>query len=183
VSPNEDVSRKEMKNGMSENEAEYKTRELVVHHELKGVTPEMIDWWWDNIDTTERYNMWHPESHTSFTWEKTDSDEHIGKTHRVTETIAGMEMTLRIRWVDPEKIPVKRIYSHANAGCTLDDEDNPISWVLHEYEAADWGTKMRSTFLLPAAAPDSFVEGLRKHNNEEMAQFPVFLLALYEKAV
>lgn len=153
---------------------------LVVHHKLKGVTPEMVDWWWDNIDTTDRYRMWHPESHQSFVWEPVEGDEHAGKTHRVTETIADFQITLRIRWVDPDSIPVERIYSHANAGCTLDDEDKPVSWVLHEYEAADWGTKMRSTFMLPDETPAGFIEGLRKHNEEEMAQFPVFLPELYK---
>ncbi len=159
--------------------AEGETKELVVHHELEGVTPEMIDWWWDNIDTTERYGLWHPGSHRSFEWEATEGSGHIGKTHRVIETIGDFEITLRIRWVDPDSIPVERIYSHANAGCVLDDDDNPISWMLHEYEETVRGVKMRSTFILPAEAPASFVEGLRKHNEEEMGRFPVFLPDLY----
>jgi hypothetical protein len=45
-----------------------KTIDLVVDHSLLGVTPEMIDWWWDNIDTTERYKLWHPKDHQSFEW-------------------------------------------------------------------------------------------------------------------
>ena len=159
--------------------AEGKTQELVVHHELEDVTPEMIDWWWDNIDTTERYNLWHPESHHSFEWEATEGEGHTGKTHRVTETIGDQEMTLRIRWVEPDSLGVERIYAHANAGCVLDDDDNPISWVLHEYEATDRGTKMRSTFILPAAAPAPFVDDLRRHNQEEMGRFPEFLPGLF----
>jgi len=155
------------------------TRELVVHHELKGITPEMIDWWWDNIDTTERYNMWHPESHLSFEWEYVEGDKHIGRIHRVTETIGDTQVTLRIRWEDPDMLPIARIYGHANAACTLDDENEPMSWLLHEYEAMEGGTKIRSTFMLPAEAPDWFIESLRKHNEEEMARFSVFLPALY----
>ena len=155
--------------------------DLVVHHELRGVTPEMIDWWWDNIDTTERYRMWHPESHLTFVWEEEAGGEHIGKVHRVTEMVGGTTIELRIRWDDPDSIPIERIYSHANAASILDDKDEPISWALHEYEAADWGTKMRSTFRIPAGMPEELIEGLRKHNTEEMAQFPVFLPALYEK--
>jgi hypothetical protein len=171
-----------IREGLTTSGPRDKTMDLVVHHELKGVTPEMIDWWWDNIDTTERYRMWHPESHQSFAWESIEGDEHIGRIHRVTELIAGNPITLRIRWEDPDSIPIERIYSHANAASILDDKDEPISRAIHEYEAAKWGTKMRSTFMLPATAPDSFIEGLRKHNEEEMAQFPVFLPALYEKA-
>jgi hypothetical protein len=155
--------------------------DLVVHHELKGITPEMIDWWWDNIDTTERYRLWHPGSHQAFTWETVEGNEHVGRTHRVTETIAGMEMELRIRWVDPDSIAMERAYSHANAACTLDENDEPMSWLLHEYEVVEGGTKMRSTFRLPDEAPEWFVEGLRQHNLEEMGRFPAFLPTLYEE--
>jgi hypothetical protein len=155
--------------------------DLVVHHELRGVTPVMIDWWWDNIDTTERYRMWHPESHLTFEWEGERGCEHIGKVHRVTELVGDTTIELRIRWEDPENIPIERIYSHVNAASILNDKDEPISWALHEYEAADWGTKMRSTFRLPEELPEGFIEGLRKHNMEERAQFQVFLPDLYKE--
>jgi leucyl aminopeptidase (aminopeptidase T) len=155
--------------------------DLVVHHELRDVAPEMIDWWWDNIDTTERYRMWHPESHLAFAWEGEKGNEHVGMTHRVTEIVGGNTIELRIRWEDPDSIAIERIYDHANAASILDDKGNPISWAIHEYEATDWGTRMRSTFRLPDGMPETFIEGLRKHNMEEMAQFPVFLPALYEK--
>ena len=71
--------------------------DLVVHHELRGITPEMIDWWWDNIDTTERYRTWHPESHPTFDWEGEAGGGHIGKVHRVTEMVGDTMIELRIR--------------------------------------------------------------------------------------
>jgi hypothetical protein len=37
--------------------SESKTIDLVVDHTLQGVTPEMIDWWWDHIDTTGHYKL------------------------------------------------------------------------------------------------------------------------------
>ncbi len=33
------------------------TRDLVVHHEIRGVSPEMIDWWWDNIDMRSTFRL------------------------------------------------------------------------------------------------------------------------------
>jgi len=27
-----------------------KTVALVMEHELRGVTPEMLDWWWDDME-------------------------------------------------------------------------------------------------------------------------------------
>ena len=37
------------------------------HHEIKGCTPEQLDWWWDNME--KGYPLWHPEDHKSFVWE------------------------------------------------------------------------------------------------------------------
>ncbi len=152
--------------------------DLVIEHELPGVTPEMIDWWWDNIDTTERYRMWHPASHLRFEWER-ECDGHLGRIHRVTEKIGAFPTTLRIRWEDPESVPVERVYGHVNAGGVLDNNDQPLSYLVHQYESMPGGTRMRSTFLLPEKTPKWFIEGLRKHNREEMAEFTRFLPELY----
>jgi hypothetical protein len=156
------------------------TRDLVVHHEIRDVTPEMIDWWWDNIDTTDRYRQWHPASHLSFTWESQPGSGHVGRTQCVLEKIAGIPSLLRIRWEDPDSMAIDRIYGHVNAGSILDGSGKPISWLMHEYEGSGQGTKMRSTFRLPAKTPNWFVKGLRKHNSEEMAHFTDFLPRLYE---
>lgn len=42
--------------------------EIMLHHELNGVTVPMIDWWFDNIDTTEKYKLWDPENHHKITF-------------------------------------------------------------------------------------------------------------------
>ena len=157
------------------------TVDLVVDHELKGVTPEMLDWWWGHIDTTERYKLWHPKDHKSFEWEVSPKEGHVGAIHRVEEEIGGTPTTLRIRQEDPSSIPISTTYSHVIVSSVLDDNDNPISWLVHEYEAMQNGTRMRSTFRLPAGIPQQFTEGLRKHCQEEMANLPNFLPELYEK--
>jgi hypothetical protein len=150
------------------------TVDLVVDHELRGVTPEMLDWWWGHIDTTERYKLWHPKDHKSFKRE-------VGAIHLATEDIGGTPTTLRIRQEDPSSIPISTTYSHVVASSTLGPDGKPMSWVVHEYEAMQNGTRMRSTFRLPAGIPQQFIEGLRKHCHEEMANLPKFLPQLYEK--
>ncbi|MCI5898564.1 MAG: hypothetical protein MRZ82_06230 [Firmicutes bacterium] len=40
----------------------------MLHHELNGVTVPMIDWWFDSIDTTEKYKLWDPENHHKITF-------------------------------------------------------------------------------------------------------------------
>jgi hypothetical protein len=156
------------------------TIDLVVEHELPGVTPEMLDWWWDNIDSTERYRLWHPQAHLAFKWER-KCERHVGTVHEVTEKIGDSPATLRIRWEDPDLLPIERVYEHANAGSVLDEADEPMSWLMHQYKSIPGGTKMRSTFRLPASAPEWFIEDLRMHNIEEMGQFPSFLPELYAR--
>lgn len=157
-----------------------KTIDLVVEHELYGVTPEMIDWWWDNINTSERYKLWHPKDHKSFEWEVSPKKGHIGAIQRIVENI-GFPTMLRIRWEDPKQSPIPIEYNHALVGSTLDHNDKPISWLLHEYEPIENGTKLRTTFRLPAKVPKPFLEALRKHNIEEINEFTNFLPKLYEK--
>ncbi|MFX1292993.1 MAG: DAPG hydrolase family protein [Promethearchaeota archaeon] len=157
-----------------------KTIDLVIDHTLSGVTPEMIDWWWDNIDTTERYKLWHPDDHQFFQWEISPIKGHIGAIHRVVENI-GISTTLRIRWEDPSTSPIPIEYDHALVGSILDHNDNPTSWLLHEYESIENGTKLRTTFRLPARLPTQFIEALRKHNQEEIGEFVNFLPILFEE--
>ena len=157
------------------------TMDLVVDHILPGVTPEMIDWWWDNIDTTERYKLWHPKDHKSFQWEISPKKGHIGAVQRVEENIGELPTTLRIRWEDPSSSPIPIEYDHALVGSILDPNDNPTGYALHEYESIENGTKLRTTFRLPAIVPKQFIEALRKHNKEEMGEFVNFLPRLFEE--
>ncbi|MFX1568204.1 MAG: DAPG hydrolase family protein [Promethearchaeota archaeon] len=168
---------------MNDKKSNNETIDLIVEHELLGVTPEMIDWWWDHIDNSKRYRLWHPEDHKSFKWEVSPEDVngHVGAIQRVVETIEGRPTTLRIRWEDPNSIPIKAEFKHKNAGSVLNDKDKPMSWVLHEYYSIPDGTFLRSTFRLPAIIPNSFIEHLRKHNKEEIGYFTVFLPKLYEQ--
>ncbi len=102
-----------------------RTKDLVVHHEIQGVTPEMIDWWWDHIGDTERYRLWHPKSHQFFTWEAGADGAHVGRGHRVVEKIAGIPTMLRIRWEEEDTVPVDRMYGHVNVGSILDSKEIP----------------------------------------------------------
>ncbi len=154
------------------------TRDLIVEHELSGVTPEMVDWWWDNINYTERYKLWHPKDHKSFKWEVSPKNGHVGTIQSVIETVKFPTL-LRIKWEDINSIPITASYSHFLAASVLDNHDKPISWLLHEYEPNKDGIKLRTTFKLPAKAPQWFVKSLKKHNIGEIGEFPNFLPELY----
>jgi len=161
-----------------------RTVDVVIDHELEGVTPEMLNWWWMNMGDTERYKLWHPADHISARWEVSPQDDPLRSTQVACEKIGGIPTVLRIRVKDPTEILASQTYSHAMGGCVLDNKDNPVVFVVHEYESVpDGPLKMRSTFRVPARAPKLFREAIRKHNREEMAQFPVFLPKLYSESV
>lgn len=166
-------------------EAEEK-EDLVVEHELRGVEPEMIDWFWTYLaeggakgteEATRRYKLWHPRDHVSFEWE--------GETvHRVVERIGETPpVEMRMRAEPPDEIPIPRSpsYSHAMAESILGKGDKPLGWLLHEYEKMPGGTKMRSTFRLPATLLSVVREALRKHCLEEMGELTSLLPELYRK--
>ena len=74
---------------------------MVVDHIIPGVTAEMIDWWWVNME--KGYELWCPDEHKGFKWEvKPPMGGHIGAVQIATESIDyGPVMDLRIEWVDP----------------------------------------------------------------------------------
>ncbi len=158
-----------------------KTKDLVIDHELPGVTPEMIDTWWVIMSDTDNYKLWHPKDHI---WARLEVKEEGGKTimtQHVLEKIGGMPSLLSLRMEDPNTISIAKEYSHVVAGSSLDRSGKPYAWTQHQYEEMPGGTRMRSTFRIPAKAPGFFVKGLRKHNQEEMAQFSAFLPELLDK--
>jgi len=164
-------------------ESKSETVDLVVEHELQGVTPEMIDWWWDHINNTERYKLWHPEDHVSFEWGVPPSKHgHVGVVHIVIEKIGETPpIKMRIRWEDPSSVPISTTYSHVLAASIIGHDEKPLLWIVHEYGAESYGTRMRSTFRFPAKMPSFILDAMRKHNEEEMGQFPKFLPKLYKQ--
>lgn len=157
--------------------------DLIVEHELNGVTPEMIDWWWQNMVKSNYYKLWHPDDHISIEWEVPPMNEgNVGAIHVAEERIGEFPARrLRIQVVDPATSPIVATFSHVRATCMIDADDKPLTWIVHEYESQPNGTRMRSTFRLSADTPQEFVEALRKHNQEEMAQFSKFLPDLYRQ--
>ena len=160
-----------------------KTKDIVIDHELPGVTPQMIDIWWFIMSDTEIYKLWHPKDHI---WAKLEIKEEEGKTtatQHVLEKIGGIPSLLHLRLEDPNTISIPKEYSHVMAGSSVNNSGTPYAWVIHQYEEMPGGTRMRSTFRIPLMAPGFFVKALRRHNQEEMSQFSKFLPQLYKEKI
>jgi hypothetical protein len=174
---------------------------LVVDHTIPGVTTEMLDWWWVNME--KGYELWDPDEHKGFRWEVPPPlNGHIGAVQIATESIDyGPVMELRLEWVDPNSGTQEQkdfwTYEHL---LTIGQE-NParpgtkMVIVSHQYQAIPGGCKMRSCMHLPPGAPPppgkiihtgphpsgkkSTGGGWIAHDRAEVSTFSAFLPALW----
>src|SRR4030042_1612715 len=87
-----------------------KTKDLVIDHELPGVTPEMIDTWWVIMSDTDNYKLWHPKDHI---WARLEVKEEGGNTIMTQpdlEKIGVMPSLLSLRMEDPNTISIAKEY-------------------------------------------------------------------------
>ncbi|MDD9947383.1 MAG: hypothetical protein OXU20_40465 [Myxococcales bacterium] len=161
------------------------TFRVVVEQRIKRLTPEMMDWWWDNIGDTYRYQRWHPTAHTSFEWitaPKSTNDlvYEPGAVQRVVETI-DTSASLDITWLEPSGVPVPLTYEHFVYGSTALTGTPFGGFLLHEYDAdPDGGIMMKSTFEIPSLAGMPFAESLADHCQQEMQFLQYFVPGLFE---
>jgi hypothetical protein len=138
---------------------EYPENWIVVDHIIPGVTAEMLDWWWVNME--KGYELWCPDEHKAFRWEvKPPLGGHIGAVQIASESIDyGPVMDLRIEWVDPDLgTPAHKdfwTYERLLAAGSAGAEPGVPPWVMlsHQYEAVPGGCKMRSCMHLPPGMP------------------------------
>lgn len=152
---------------------------VVEHDELVGVTPEMIDWWWVNME--KGYPLWEPNDHKSFVWEVPPPEGgYLGAIQIAEERMGPMPpMKIRIRWDDPDDCPIPRTYEHAIVASGINPEGKVQAMILHEYEKSPKGTRMRSTMRFLGPVPPALPEIWKKHDKAEVSTFPNFLPDLY----
>ena len=165
---------------------------VVVDQEIIGITPAMMDWWWDNIADTARYMQWHPTAHISFEWESPPSDPtsdtySVGAVQIVEEYLGPYYSELVITWLDPEGAKDLVEYDHYLYGQTELKLFRGLfqQTLLHEYTWNNTGDGilMRSTFTIPSFLDWvlwGFSKQLGYHALEEMQFLPHFLPELYE---
>jgi succinate dehydrogenase/fumarate reductase flavoprotein subunit len=152
---------------------------VVDHDELVGVTPEMIDWWWVNME--KGYPLWEPNDHKSFVWEVPPPiGGYLGAIQIAEEKMGPMPpMKIRIRWDDPDICPIPRTYEHAIVASGVDPKGKVGAMILHEWERSPHGTRMRSTMRFLGPVPPGLPEIWKKHDRAEVSTFTKFLPDLY----
>ncbi len=171
----------------------------IEHEVLKGVTPQMLEWWFKNLEgdiehqgkRLSRYRVWHPNDHVhvSYEWRRTDGTVGPGAAIRIVEYF-GRNRRYRVNVVSPiEKLdttgfihnprafgwlPLVRMeYEfHAVAGGTQYNNRLIIGW-------RGWSFRLLSSLLQWLAFDKKHGEAWIKHNVEEVGQFEAFLPKLY----
>ena len=169
----------------------------MVDHVIPGVTAEMLDWWWVNME--KGYELWCPDEHKGFRWEvKPPPGGHIGAVQIATESIDyGPVRDIRIEWVDPNLgTPEQKdfwTYEHLLTASASGAQPGARSRIelSHQWEAVPGGCKLRSCMHQFRGPPPGSPSpphpsgkkpsggGWRAHNIAEVSTFKVFLPALW----
>jgi hypothetical protein len=151
--------------------------DVVIDHELHGVTIEMISWWEANID--KGYPLWHPEDHKSHT----PIPERPGEVAIAKEKIGDgpiIELHLRFTRLD-DVVDLPVVYTdYVTVGGQPDPDGKVRSYLTHQYEATYYGVRGRSIMHREEGMPRKAAEALRKHCTEEIGRFPEFLPQLWK---
>jgi hypothetical protein len=174
---------------------------MTIEHELvRGVTPEMLDWWFRHIDgemvvsgrTYPRYRVWHPLDHID--WQLVVGDPQsvgIGAKFRIIEAFGRNPA-----WLVDSVETVTRL---DETGIRLERHmlGSEIFSLEHWFEPADGGTRYRSRMELgadtafgrllfnriirPMVFGDLMGPAWLKHNVEEVGNFEHFLPELFAR--
>ena len=153
-----------------------------LQHELHGVSPEMIDWFWANMEKC--YFLWAPGDHKWFEWVNPPSKVgFVGSSHRPAEqTYPGGPVLgpMLIERKDMSWYPFTTALEHIIVEYMADGSNACI----HQWEAADYGSKHRTSLIvkgdIPPAFKDLHPEGLgTDHADYEEALWCEFLPKIY----
>lgn len=179
--------------------------------DLHRCTGEMFDWWFGSRPETREYRWWHPKDHVSSAWSGGAKGSSIGATHVVEERLTNLPpVKLQLQFRDATETFSEAALQDAKANgavsavlvghvgpgedAKLDETGRMIgSRVIHICRDTEWGTVLRSAFLLgwdlpdvgvPAQAlgelfPDIMAPNLLQHCYDEMTFLSRILPSVY----
>ena len=170
------------------------------HHFLPGLTSEMLDWFWANME--KGYYLWAPGSHKRFNWLKTpyeygfeDSVHIIAETTDPALPVFGGEGVEIHRLHLTDFYPFTTALGHVICEGVFNDAGELVDSTVHEWEDVPGGiVHITATVTNTKASmpPGFIIDILRKdpdaklvpnyatdHEDYEASQWPVFLPKLY----
>lgn len=170
-------------------------------HFLPGVTAEMLDWFWANMEKC--YYLWAPGSHKRFSWVKSPAQvgmEH--SVHMIAESCAvgvpvfGGEGVEIHRLALAEFFPFTSCLSHVICEGVRNDKGELVDATVHMWEDVAGGINHITATVTNTrcSEPPAFIKEIlakhpdakivpnymTDHEDYEASQWPVFLPELYE---
>ena len=157
-----------------------KTEVTVQDGEIHNVTPDMLDWWWVNME--KGYMLWSLD-HKKFEWEVPPTNNTPIGAIQYHEQGPGPIRKMRTLYVDPNTLPqsVKDyiIYEHVLVLGGLRPDNTIHFYGTEQYEATSYGTSYRTTGHPQEDMPPHPL-ALTKHIQGEVARWSEFLPELYK---
>lgn len=169
-------------------------------HFLPGVTAEMLDWFWANME--KGYYLWAPGSHKRFSWVKSPAQygmEH--SVHMIAESCAKGIPVFGGEGIEIHRLPLadfcpfKESLKHAICEGVFNDKDELVDSTVHMWEDVKGGINHITATVTNTrcSEPPAFVKKLlakdpdvkitpnyeTDHEDYEASQWPVFLPTLF----
>ncbi|NQY92306.1 MAG: hypothetical protein HRT46_11720 [Deltaproteobacteria bacterium] len=183
-------------------------RAWIDHEPMKGVTPAMLRWWFENIDTFSKWNgndfdgpevpvyrFWHPYDHIAANWRKRVLDAQgrtgVGSVIEIQENIGGrfeVRDCARVTRFDDEQFNFELLGGGFLPAATVDHIYAPVEGGCSFYTSVTVGNDWPLLGGLVARLAEKMLvseEMLRAwilHNVEESGETEKFVPRLYAHA-
>lgn len=169
-------------------------------HFLPGVTAEMLDWWWANME--KGYYLWAPGSHKRFSWVREPwKYGFLHSAHMISEAVGeGMPVFggsgVQIDRLGLEWYPFRDVLEHVIVEGIFNGKGEFVDMTVHQWQdveggcvhiyaaVANPGITEPPTFILEMLAADPDAKPVppsdTDHGEYEASRWPLFLPKLYE---
>ena len=141
----------------------------------------MIDWFFANMEKC--YYLWAPGDHKRFTWiAPPNKVGMVGSLHSVAEQQfdgAPLHGPDTLEFLDMSFFPFTTAFEHVLIASIYIPAGE--TFAVHQWEAADYGTKHRITLISNGGIPAGLKDDINKidHSDYEEARWCVFLPTMY----
>lgn len=168
-------------------------------HFLPGVTAEMLDWFWANMEKC--YYLWAPGSHKKFAWVRSPAEHGMNSALMIAESCEPGLAVFGGEGITIERLPFREFYpfktclGHAICEGVFNRLGELVDSTIHLWEDTEGGLNHITATVTntKCSMPPDFVLDVLKedpdaklvpnwateHEDYEASQWPVFLPALY----
>ena len=169
-------------------------------HFLPGVTPEMLDWFWANME--KGYYLWAPGSHKRFNWVKAPWQYgFLNSAHMISETMGENRPVfggsgVQINRLGLDYFPFTTALDHVIVEGVFNDLGEFVDMTVHMWDACPGGSRHITASVASTTThePPHFIKEMlaenpqaleqnaapSDHSEYEASRWPQFLPQLYQ---